>query len=159
MSELSFGIGRAHINPPMKMGLAGYFNTRIWENIHDPLEVRVVLLKSDDVTALCVQFELITVTPELFAKVRENAENMLDNPVILSGATHCHTAPELRKGRGGYDESHLHANRNEILFTDEQMKLNVDGCAISFGIRSIREKLDITFFSSFIKPIENAKII
>ena len=105
MSELSFGIGRAHINPPMKMGLAGYFNTRIWENIHDPLEVRVVLLKSGDVTALCVQFELITVTPELFAKVREIAENMLDNPVILSGATHCHTAPELRKGRGGYDES------------------------------------------------------
>ena len=77
MDKLSFGIGRKHINPPMKMGLAGYFNTRIWENIHDPLEVRVVLLKNNAVTALCVQFELITVTPELFAKVREIAENIV----------------------------------------------------------------------------------
>ena len=51
MDKLSFGIGRKHINPPMKMGLAGYFNTRIWENIHDPLEVRVVLLKNNAVTA------------------------------------------------------------------------------------------------------------
>ena len=106
MEHLLFGTGRSVIDPPVKMGLAGYFNTRIWEKVHDSLEVRVVILVQENLTALCVQFELITVTPELFAKVREKAAKHLDNPVILSGATHCHTAPELRKGRGGYDESY-----------------------------------------------------
>jgi hypothetical protein len=29
MSDLKFSVGRESIVPPMKMGLAGYFNTRI----------------------------------------------------------------------------------------------------------------------------------
>ena len=106
MSVLQFGTGRSVIDPPFKMGLAGYFNTRIWEKVHDSLEVRVALFRQGALTALCVQFELITVTPELFAKVREVAERYWVDPVILSTATHCHTAPELRRGRGGYDEKY-----------------------------------------------------
>ena len=41
MKEFEFGFSRRNINPPMKMGLAGYFNTRIWEKVLDDLEVRV----------------------------------------------------------------------------------------------------------------------
>ena len=35
MKEFEFGFSRRNINPPMKMGLAGYFNTRIWEKVLD----------------------------------------------------------------------------------------------------------------------------
>lgn len=107
MEKLFFGTGRSVIDPPMKMGLAGYFNTRIWEKVHDSLLVRTLLLRQGDVTLLCVQFDLITVPAELFAEVRKIAEKHLDHPVILCSAVHCHTAPEVRRGRGGYDERYI----------------------------------------------------
>lgn len=105
--KLQFGIGRETIVPPMKMGLAGYFNTRIWEGVLDPIEVRCALILDESKTVLITQFELITVTAELQAEVRKTAEKHLENFVLISTATHCHTAPELRIGRGGYDESYV----------------------------------------------------
>jgi len=107
MSGLQFGLGRASINPPLKMGLAGYFNTRIWTGVLDDIEVRCALMKDAEHTALLVQFELITVTPELQKAVREIAERHLPGVVMISTATHCHTAPELRIGRGGYNAEYV----------------------------------------------------
>ncbi len=105
--NLQFGIGRESIVPPMKMGLAGYFNTRIWKNVLDDISVRCVLLKNCDHTALIVQFELITVTAELQAALKLVADKHLDRYTLIATATHCHTAPELRIGRGGYDENYV----------------------------------------------------
>ena len=102
-----FGTGRESIVPPMKMGLAGYFNTRIWTGVLDPVEVRCAVLKSEKETALIAQFELITVTPELQRAVREIAGKHLGGCVMIATATHCHTAPELRIGRGGYDAGYV----------------------------------------------------
>ena len=104
MSDLKFSVGRESIVPPMKMGLAGYFNTRIWNNVLDDIEVKCALIKDSENTALIVQFELITVTAELQAAVKAVADKYLENYTLIATATHCHTAPELRIGRGGYDE-------------------------------------------------------
>ncbi len=103
MSELKFSVGRESIVPPMKMGLAGYFNTRIWNNVLDDIAVKCALLQDDQSTALIVQFELITVTAELQQAVKAVADKYLDKYTMIATATHCHTAPELRIGRGGYD--------------------------------------------------------
>ena len=107
MSELKFSIGRESIVPPFKMGLAGYFNTRIWNNVLDDIEVRCALLKDEQNTALIVQFELITVTAELQAALKAVADKYLERYTLIATATHCHTAPELRIGRGGYDEKYV----------------------------------------------------
>ena len=107
MSNLKFGIGRESITPPMKMGLAGYFNTRIWTGILDPIEVRCCVMKTEADMAVIVQFELITVTPELQQAIQSVTRKHLDDFVMIATATHCHTAPELRSGRGGYDASYV----------------------------------------------------
>ena len=107
MRSLRFGMGRESIVPPMKMGLAGYFNTLIWTGILDPIEVRCCVMETETDTAVIVQFELITVTPELQQSVRSVTRKYLNDAVMLVTATHCHTAPELRIGRGGYDENYV----------------------------------------------------
>ena len=105
--SLCFGMGRESINPPMKMGLAGYFNTRIWTTVLDPIEVRCAVIKDQCSTAVTVQFELITVTAELQTAIRKVCDKHLDDYTLLATATHCHTAPELRIGRGGYDANYV----------------------------------------------------
>lgn len=107
MSILKFGMGRKSIVPPMKMGLAGYFNTRIWSDILDPIEVRCCVASCGDETAVIVQFELITVTAELQQAIQAVTRKYLNDFVMVATATHCHTAPELRIGRGGYDEKYV----------------------------------------------------
>ncbi|MBE6403510.1 MAG: hypothetical protein E7039_07300 [Lentisphaerae bacterium] len=105
--SLRFGMGRESIIPPMKMGLAGYFNTRIWTDVLDPIEVRCAVIKSNCRTVVTVQFELITVTAELQSAIRKVCDKHLANYTLLATATHCHTAPELRIGRGGYDGNYV----------------------------------------------------
>ena len=107
MRKLMFGFGRRLIDPPFPMGLAGYFNTRMWSGVLDSIEVRCCVMKQDDITAVIVQFELITVTPELHQAVQAVTRKHLSDFVMIATATHCHTAPELRIGRGGYDENYV----------------------------------------------------
>ena len=108
MNDFQFSMGRESIVPPMKMGLAGYFNTRIWTGVLDSIEVRCCVMKAGAETAVIVQFELITVTPELQQAIQSvTRKHLVGDFVMISTATHCHTAPELRVGRGGYDETYV----------------------------------------------------
>ena len=108
MCSLKFNYARRTINPPMKMGLAGYFNTRIWEKVLDDLEVRVAAFQNKDSRALLIQYDLITCPPPMFAMLKDALkQNGLDDVTLLVTATHCHTAPEVRIGRGGYCEDYL----------------------------------------------------
>ena len=73
MKEFEFGFSRRNINPPMKMGLAGYFNTRIWEKVLDDLEVRVAAFRSGSQQALLIQYDLIACPPEMFQLLKKFA--------------------------------------------------------------------------------------
>ncbi|MBQ7402947.1 MAG: hypothetical protein IJW05_05865 [Lentisphaeria bacterium] len=108
MYEFEFGISRKIINPPMKMGLAGYFNTRIWTDVLDDLEVRAAAFRSRGKLSFLIQYDLIVCPPELFQMVRERLQcTELKECDLLVTATHCHTAPEVRRGRGGFCAEYL----------------------------------------------------
>ena len=108
MSNFKFNYARRTINPPMKMGLAGYFNTRIWENVLDDLEVRVAAFQGDGNFAFLIQYDLITCPPPMFEMLKKALkENGFGDATLVVTATHCHTAPEVRIGRGGYCEDYL----------------------------------------------------
>ena len=108
MKEFEFGFSRQNINPPMKMGLAGYFNTRIWEKVLDDLEVRVAAFRSGSQQALLIQYDLIACPPEMFQLLKEQLKKAgFGDMVLLVTATHCHTAPEVRRGRGGFEADYL----------------------------------------------------
>ena len=51
-----------NINPSMPIGLAGYFNIRMWKKILDDIHVRVLVLRQAEQYFALVQFDLITVT-------------------------------------------------------------------------------------------------
>ena len=106
---LEVGFSAVNINPPMKMGLAGYFNTRIWTHVLDDLFVRVAVFRSgENMTAFLIQYDLIVCPPELYDMVKELlTANGFGDVVLLITATHCHTAPEVRRGRGGFCEEYL----------------------------------------------------
>ena len=108
MREFEFGFSRQNINPPMKMGLAGYFNTRIWEKVLDDLEVRVAAFRSGSQQALLIQYDLIACPPEMFQLLKKQLKKAgFGDMVLLVTATHCHTAPEVRRGRGGFEADYL----------------------------------------------------
>lgn len=107
MSELYFNYARRLIDPPFKMGLAGYFNTRIWTKVRDSLEVRVAAFRSRNDLALFIQYDLITCPPAMFDMLKQRLRDAEITAVLTVTATHCHTAPEVRIGRGGYDEKYL----------------------------------------------------
>ena len=98
---LEFSFAAKNINPPVKMGLAGYFNTRIWTHVLDDLFVRVAAFRQgEENISLLIQYDLIVCPPELYNVVKELfAANGLGDHVLLVTATHCHTAPEVRRGR------------------------------------------------------------
>ena len=55
-----------------------------------------------------IQYDLITCPPPMFAMLKDALkQNGLDDVTLLVTATHCHTAPEVRIGRGGYCEDYL----------------------------------------------------
>lgn len=108
MSQFEFGIARRCINPPMKMGLAGYFNLRVWSDVLDDLEVRTVAFRCQGKLTFLIQYDLITCPPELFQMVKEQLRSAgFDDSVLLVTATHCHTAPEVRRGRSGFCAEYL----------------------------------------------------
>ena len=71
MNDFEFGFARRNINPPMKMGLAGYFNTRIWTGVLDDLEVRAAAFCCRGQVSFLIQYDLIGCPPELFQMIKE----------------------------------------------------------------------------------------
>ncbi len=106
--KVEFSYARRNIDPPFPMGLAGYFNLRVWEKILDSLEVRVVAFRQEKQLALLIQYDLIVCPPPMFGMLKNAlAEAGFGDAVLLVTATHTHTAPEVRIGRAGYEEAYL----------------------------------------------------
>ncbi len=111
MKGFHFGIGRRCINPEMPITLAGYFNTRMWEKVLDDIEVRALALYSDGQYAFIVQFDLITVSTEIYeATTKAFADagiNEVNSANLIMTATHTHTAPEVRNPKVGSDPEYI----------------------------------------------------
>jgi hypothetical protein len=132
MSDFSFGIARQIINPPMKMGLAGYFNTRIWTDILDDIQVRVVALKSNEKLSFLIQFDLIVCPPALYQMIKAKLQLLtLQEAVLLVTATHCHTAPEVRETRGGFCQEYLEFAANKTIDAIKEAIANLSPCVSS----------------------------
>lgn len=104
--RLFYGIGRRCINPHVPVSLAGYFNIRMWESISDDIEVRALVLKQDKQYCAVVQFDLITVSPELLeAFYKEISDiNVLSLGEMIITATHTHTAPFVSTRPGSHPD-------------------------------------------------------
>ncbi len=113
MSSIKFGIARRNINPQVPIGLAGYFNIRMWEKIADDLEVRVLALEQDGAAAFLIQYDLVTVSYDLYhavmAAFKDAGLDRINKNNLIMTATHSHTAPEVRVSRGASHPDYIPA--------------------------------------------------
>lgn len=111
-STVRFGLGRRCINPTMPISLAGYFNIRLWDKVLDDLEVRVLVMEKGGGRAIIINYDLITVTTEMYEDLRAKitaafGAGKIEAENLIVCATHTHTAPEVRGRNGGSDSAYL----------------------------------------------------
>lgn len=108
---LQFGMGRRCINPNISISLSGYFNLRMWDQVLDDIEVRVLVLRSGDVWSALIQYDLVYASQDLiealYAAVADAGIAELTPENMLITATHSHTAPEIRMNKPTADTRYL----------------------------------------------------
>ena len=96
-AQLRVGSAAVVITPQLGTPLAGYYNTRISDSVHDDLFAKAVLLECGGTRAAMVCCDLITMPPNVAAKAREliEKETGLKGDQVIISATHTHTGPIL----------------------------------------------------------------
>lgn len=95
--KIQFGKARKCINPVEPISLAGYFNRRVWTEVLDDLEVRVLALKDKEELAVIIHLDVLSVPYLLYCDIWEALENAgiagITRENVIIAATHTHTAP------------------------------------------------------------------
>ena len=106
-----FGHARRKITPAVPVGLAGYFNTRMWTKVLDDIWVDALVLQQGELMTAIVVCDLIGAPAKLVARYRESIGDIsgLAPEKVLFTATHVHTAPILDETRedGSPDYNHF----------------------------------------------------
>ncbi len=110
-NQIYFGSGRRCINPEIPIGIAGYFNVRMWTGVADDIEVRVLVLHSGQTYCAIIQYDLIAVPQELWSSLlnvmaASKIDKICPGNMIVT-ATHSHTAPEVRPSRAGFKPQYI----------------------------------------------------
>lgn len=103
MSEtLRAGFATVDITPPLGVYLAGHFNARQANGIHDPLTAQIIVLQRGDQRLALIGCDLIGVVAELTAAVRAQVQEAIGLPpeALMLWATHTHAGPTMNQGSG-----------------------------------------------------------
>lgn len=94
-AALDAGIAVREITPQTPQRMSGYFSERIGTGTHDPLLAKAVYFRQGDTEAAVIVCDLIGVSEEITARIREAVEAASGIPAdhIAIAATHTHTGP------------------------------------------------------------------
>ncbi len=95
---LQAGAAELDITPPLGTLLAGSFEERRAEDIHDPLLAKAVVIESEGTRIALVALDLIAIMGEEVQKIRRRIAEHTDIPPehVMIGCTHTHTGPLTR---------------------------------------------------------------
>ena len=98
-AELKVGVGQANINPPLGIGLAGYYHERGNEGVLDDIVAKATVLDDGKTRAAIVVCDLISMPRWVVVEARKLVEEQTGIPGanVMIAATHTHTAPVLYK--------------------------------------------------------------
>ena len=102
MAAYRIGFGKADITPKgAPSSLAGQFETRITEEVHDPLEVNCLYIESEDGVSIWASCD----TCQIFKSLSDDVDAMLSGRMegfrpgmLMISATHIHTGPYHDRG-------------------------------------------------------------
>ncbi|MGH9673145.1 MAG: hypothetical protein ACRD44_08185, partial [Bryobacteraceae bacterium] len=113
-ADLQAGRAAVRITPPAGTPMAGYYQHRFAEGVHDDLFVKAIVLEKDGVKAALAVCDLGSIdreTVEAARKLIESAAGIRPENVMIS-ATHTHTGPQLQsRFQSGLDASPLRLAR------------------------------------------------
>lgn len=93
--SLKVGFAKVNIDPPLGIGMRGYFVPRYARGFYDSLFVRTIAVANDEKTVLIINVDFCSIDDSLVAAchklIEEEAGISKDN--IFMGATHTHTGP------------------------------------------------------------------
>ena len=95
-TPLKSGWAKVNITPPFPMPIAGYIPRDHFENVHDSLYARIIVVENTSFRAAMVDVDLLIFPPLLRDYIRER---MNDDTFLYLSATHTHN------GVGGWDPS------------------------------------------------------
>ncbi len=103
--DLQVGASMVKITPPLGIPMAGYYYMRGAEGIHDDLYAKSMVIERDGEKVAIVSCDIIEITSELAAEVREMAEISTGIPGdhIMISATHSHTGPVILSASNVYN--------------------------------------------------------
>ncbi len=95
--ELRLGTAAVPINPPVGIGLAGYYHERGNEGVLDDIHAKAAVLDDGSTRAAIVVCDLIAMPKWIVVEARQLIEKRTGIPGsnVLIAATHTHTAPVL----------------------------------------------------------------
>src|SRR3954469_16357007 len=95
--ELQLGTASVQINPPVGIGLAGYYHERGNEGMLDDISAKATVLDDGSTRAAIVICDLISMPKWIVVKARQLIEKRTGIPAanVMIAATHTHTAPVL----------------------------------------------------------------
>ncbi|MGZ8900903.1 MAG: hypothetical protein ACXW3Z_12475 [Limisphaerales bacterium] len=96
-AELRIGTGQENINPPLGIGLAGYYHERGNEGVLDDIVAKATVLDDGKTRAAIVVCDLISMPRWIVVEARRLVEEQTGIPGahVMIAATHTHTAPVL----------------------------------------------------------------
>lgn len=95
MNKLNVGFAKVNINPPLGIGVSGYYVPRFAKGFLDDLETSAMVLSVDDKKIALISVDLCYITTDITKEICECIEERTgickDN--IFISATHTHTGP------------------------------------------------------------------
>lgn len=99
-TALHAGFAAIDITPPLGVYLAGHFNARQANGIHDPLTAQIIVLQRGEQRLALVGCDLLGIPAELAERVRSQVHEAtgLAAEAVMIWATHTHAGPILTAG-------------------------------------------------------------
>ncbi|NSW56266.1 MAG: hypothetical protein HPY44_09640 [Armatimonadetes bacterium] len=127
LPEITAGVGRSVITPPIGTSLAGYFHDRVSETVRDDLYCNAIIFQAGGERIALVSCDLISLNRDITDPAKaliEKATGLKPEQVLIC-CTHTHTGPETRRGRVvPWNEDYL--QRLPQLIADAVISANAD---------------------------------
>jgi len=100
MTAIAIGFGRATITPPTPVQLAGFIDDQPAREVHDDLEVRAVVLRTELGTLCLLVCDLLGMSRSFSAPIRDAVAVALglERPAVLTSCIHTHAGPSTIAG-------------------------------------------------------------
>lgn len=104
MNKLKVGYGRVNIDPPLGIGITGYYVPRYAKGFLDSLEASALALECDGKQMVIISIDHLGIGGQLLDTYRDKIANEcgIDRNELYIACTHTHTGPFLQ-GRFGFD--------------------------------------------------------